>query len=308
MASTPPVAIGEVITYSISFGFPQGVTRNVFLSDLLPAGLTLIPGTTTLDRSGTDITTATNPGGINAGTPGTPVPVVAALAGNQLSLSLGDVTKAVGGGTGQLTLALQAVVANVAFNNAGATLTDTASLSFTPLSGTAVTVNTNAVAVRVAEPVVRVTKQADPTPASAGDPVTFTLDITNAASGGTAASAFDWTFSDPLPARYLSPALVSVDPGTTGAVATASFTGNTLSGTIDQLDPGETVRITYTAQVDPSANFAETITNTAIGEGDEPAGRPRHRQRHARRPGRPERRARRLRRRQRPRRPTAPLP
>ncbi len=266
VASTPPVAIGEVITYSISFGFPQGVTRNVVLSDLLPAGLTLIAGTTTLDRSGTDITTATNPGNINAGTPGTPVPVGAALAGNQLSLSLGDVTKAVGGGTGQLTLALQAVVANVATNNAGATLTDTASLSFTPLSGTAVTVNTNAVAVRVAEPVVRVTKQAEPTSASAGDPVTFTLDITNGASGGTEASAFDWTFSDPLPARYLSPVLVSVDPGTTGAVATASFTGNTLSGTIDQLDPGETVRITYTAQVDPSANFAETITNTAVAK------------------------------------------
>src|SRR5262249_35254326 len=155
---------------------------------------------------------------------------------------------------------LKVVVANVASNNAGTTLTDTGSLTFTPLSGAAVTVNTNSVAARVAEPVVRVAKRADPTAASAGDPVTFTLDITNAASGGAAASAFDWPFSAPLPARYLSPTLVNVDVGTTGATANASFTGNTLSGTIDRLDPGETVRITYTALVDPSTQFAETIT------------------------------------------------
>ena len=96
--------------------------------------------------------------------------------------------------------------------------------------------------------------------------MTFILEIRNDSVGATAAAGFDWTFTDTLPNRYLSPTLVSTDAGGSGATVTASFTGNVLSGTIDRLDPGEAVVVIYTAQIDPSALFAEEVTNTASAE------------------------------------------
>ena len=265
-ASTPPVAVGEVVTYQIDFGLRDGVTVATILQDALPAGLTFIPGTATLARSRDGITIGTNPGGINDQPAFTPVPVTPVVTGTDITLDLGDVTVTPSLIPAIIRFIFQAVVANTATNNAGVTLANMATLTFTPSApagAPAISVATNTVGVRVAEPVPVVVKTADPTAASGADVVTFMLEIRNDASGASAAPGFDWTFTDTLPGRYLSPTVVTTEGGGTGATVTASFTGNVLSGTIDRLDPGESVLVVYTAQIDPGALFGEELTNTA---------------------------------------------
>lgn len=280
IGANPPVAVGEVVTFRIVFTMPEGVTRDVILRDSLPAGLEFIPGTATLTRNSTALAAAGDPGGINSAGAGVPVSVglfqysggactgTPATTG-QLCVGLGDVTNSdTDNGTPETyTLELRTVVQNVAGNIAGTTLTNNGRITFRDRAGTQLTVsNFNPVRerrVHVAEPVLSVTKTPDSPTHQGGDTVVFTLVIANTASGGNAASAFDWTFSDTLPADYQSPSVTLVDPGTSGATVAASFTGNTLNGTIDQLDPGESVTVQYQATLDPLAPFGKIITNTA---------------------------------------------
>ena len=79
-------------------------------------------------------------------------------------------------------------------------------------------------------------------------------------------------FRDTLPSDYEDPQITGTDPGTTGAVIslcageTDYFSGNTLCGGIDRLDPGETVTVTYTAKLKPDVLFSKEIVNTATFE------------------------------------------
>ncbi len=264
--ANPPVAIGEVITYQVTFVLPEGTTEDVHLVDLPAAGLTFIPGSATLDRSSTALSAATDPGSVNSGTPGTPVSVTLdTSAMGELSLALGDVINSdTDDNTGEsYTLSLRAVVANVAGNNAGTSLINSGRLRY-DVGGVPMSVDTGQVSVHVAEPIVTVTKSGDPGAGDAGDTVTFTLTIANTADGTNAASAFDWTFTDTLPSGFEDPQVTDIDvTAAPMAVANASFTGNVLDGTIDRLDPGEAIIVTYTADISVTAQFGQTLTNIA---------------------------------------------
>lgn len=264
--SNPPVAIGEVITFRLVFGLPEGVTRSVRLVDALPTGLAHIPGTAYLSRSSLALASATNPGGINAAAPGVPVPVTMSGTTGEITLDLGDVTNSDNDNTTTetYTLTLGVVVQNIASNNAGTSRTNVGRIRFLNFNNVDQQVNSNTRTVHVAEPVLQVNKSVSPTSAEGGDTVTFTLVISNTASGTNAASAFDWVVTDALPSQYITPAVSSVNPGSSGAVVGAGFSGNTLTVTVDQLDPGESVTVTYTAVVDPSVPYNLVITNTAV--------------------------------------------
>ncbi|MCX8070846.1 MAG: isopeptide-forming domain-containing fimbrial protein [Candidatus Binatia bacterium] len=263
--SNPPVAIGEVVTFRLHFTIPEGITRSVTLADALPSGLQHIPGTAYLSRSSTALTSAANPGNINSAAPGVPVPVTLSGTTGEVTLALGDVTNADNNNTTseQYTLTLNVVVENSATNNAGTNLTNVARIRFLNFNNVLQQVNTNTRTVHVAEPILQVDKSAAPLSVEGGDTVTFTLVIANAATGTNAASAFNWTVSDPLPSFYTSPAVSSVNPGSSGATVAAGFVGNTLTVTIDQLDPGESVTVVYTAVVVSGVPFNLVITNTA---------------------------------------------
>ena len=263
--NNPPVATGEVITFRLTFTIPEGVTRGVTLVDALPAGLQHIPGTAFLVRNSTALNSTTDPGNINSAAPGTPVPVSLSGTTGEITLNLGDVTNSDSdnGTPERYELTLAAVVENSATNNAGTSLVNVGRIRFLNFNNVTQQVNTNTRTVHVAEPVVAVDKSANPTTASGGTVVTFTLVLSNTANGTNAASAFDWSITDPLPSYYLSPSVTSINVGGTGATVNASFTGNTLNATIDQLDPGESVTIQYTATVDPAVPFSLVITNTA---------------------------------------------
>ena len=258
------IAIGEVAEYRLEFTFPAGATRTVTLRDRIPLGLGYITGSATLDRDDSNITTATDPGGINSNTPGTPAAVTLTQSTNKrlLSLSLGEVTNN-RGKAAHLILHLKCVVRNSSGNNAGRRLTDQIQMSWFDAANTRYTNSGNRVTVQVIKPVPAITKTAAPTSVEGGDTITFTIELCNNATGNSSASAFDWLFRDDLPADYENPQITNIDAGTTGANVTAAFTGNLLEGTIDQLDPGECVTITYTADVRADVGFGQVINNTA---------------------------------------------
>lgn len=271
--SNPPVAIGEVVTYRVTFNLPEGVTRTVTLSDTLPAGMSYITGTSRLERVFNNNIQAVNnvgdSGGINAAASGTFVNLTdgvdVAIAGQVISISLGNVTNSDNDGSAEsYVLEIKAVVQNVAGNNAGTTLGNKGTVSYQNYSGTTFNVDSNTINVHVAEPVVQVAKTANPLTAGGGDTIAFTLTITNNSTGPNAASAFEWVITDTLPSDYEAPfAVTNIDAGTTGATVNASFTSNTLNGTIDRLDPGESITIEYTATLKTSVLFGQIITNTA---------------------------------------------
>ncbi len=256
------MAVGEVAEYRLEYTFPAGETLDVTLRDRIPSGLGYIAGSATLDRDDSTITTGTNPGGINSNTPGTPVSVTLTQSGRNLNLAVGNVTNN-SGKAAHLILKLKCVTRNSSGNNTSRRLTDQIQMVWHDASGTEYTTQGNRVSVRVVEPVPGIIKTATPTSAEGGDTITFTVQLCNNATGNYAAGAFDWVFTDPLPADYQNPQVTTIDTGATGAIATASFSGNTLDGTIDQLDPGECVTVTYTAELIPGVIFGQTITNTA---------------------------------------------
>lgn len=264
-AANPPVAIGEILSYRLAFDIVEGVTQGVTLVDIVPAGLTLVPGSALLDRSSAGLTSLNNPGAINANVPGIPVPVTLNTATpGQLRLLLGNVTNSDtdNGTTETYILTLQMVVGNTALNNAGTLLSNTGRIEFLDANAVPVGLDTGSVDVHVAEPVLAVTKDVDSPTKSGGDIVVFDVVLTNSAAGANAATAFDWVFTDALLPQYQAPSVVLIDAGATGATVSASFTGNTLNGTIDQLDPGESVTVRYQATVDPFVFFGQTVTNT----------------------------------------------
>ncbi len=268
--SDPPVAIGEVITYRVTFNMPEGVTRNVTLSDTLPTGMSYVPGSSRIARVfDTNIQAQNNVGDINNSSSNTFVYLQdgteVSVTGQVIRVSLGNITNSDNDLNAEsYILEIKAVVENIASNNAGKTLSNKGTISYENFSGTSFNVDSNMVNIHIGEPLILVTKTANPITANGGDTITFTLTITNNSSQPYAASGFEWVITDTLPSDYEAPFNVTnIDTGTTGATVNASFTSNTLNGTIDRLDPGESITIEYTAKLKTDVSFGRVITNTA---------------------------------------------
>jgi len=180
---------------------------------------------------------------------------------------LGDVTDSSQGAasTESYTLELQLQALNVAANVANTTRTNRGRLTYTASNGVVNTLNGGVVNALVVAPSVQMTKVVAPaTGVGGGDTVTYTLTITNPVATGSA-PAFNWNFSDTLPSDLQTPLLVSVvAPG--GVTTTAAFTGNVLNGTISQLNAGQSVVVTYKAQIKPATPIGKTIINAASSQ------------------------------------------
>lgn len=266
------VAIGEVVTYRLVFRMAEGVTNSVKLIDQLYTGtstaqLVYIPGTAQLSRSSASLSAVNDPGGINAATINTLVAVTPTLSGSNLIIDLGNVTNGDANGTTaeSYTLEVQFVVGNVAANVAGKNLQNRPQLTYRPAGASAdQTVTGSTVTAKVVTPQVAVSKTVSPAAAAGGDTVIYTLTVRNSATGANAAPAYDYAFSDILPTGTTPTGTPSANVGTTGAtVSGLGFSGQTLSGAIDKLDPGEAVTITYQAQLSPSVPFGKLLVNSA---------------------------------------------
>ncbi|MEN9559500.1 MAG: hypothetical protein RLZZ502_711, partial [Pseudomonadota bacterium] len=273
MGSNPPLAVGETVTYEIKYDFPEGVTRSVDLRDVLGSGqlanLRCVPvggAVTTLcdaqiARSHTDLSNA-NVSALNSAAVGVfvPVSVTETLASNTINISLGDVNNTPGQGTGSYTLRLTLQVQNTASTIAGYGFNNTGALAYIDAVGTAGQVATSSVLAHVATPTLVIDKTVTPTAPSAGDTVSYSIEVKNTATGANAAPAYDLRVADVLPTTLSGFSAVTVTPS---AGNTGSISGQNLSGTITKLDPNSSVFYTFTAVVDALTPVGSVITNTA---------------------------------------------
>ncbi|MEO1495104.1 MAG: hypothetical protein AAFV19_23420, partial [Pseudomonadota bacterium] len=168
----------------------------------------------------------------------------------------------------EIEVEVTAVVADVAAATAGAALTNTATVQvFDPDdAGTELTdpdnPTTASETIDVVEPELALDKSTPEIgPVDAGDIIAFTLTIPNTGSG----PAFDIAIVDQLldSGLTLVPGSVTSSDGT-AAVEVPSGDG-TLGFTLDipVLDAGETLTITYQAEVTTAFDFDSTVENTA---------------------------------------------
>jgi uncharacterized repeat protein (TIGR01451 family)/fimbrial isopeptide formation D2 family protein len=199
--------------------------------------------------------------GVTFGTP------AIAFLGRDVSVNFGTVLNGTGGAA-TITVEVDARVIDVAGVNAGADLSNGASLDFT-VGGRPGEVETSVPSVLV-EPELVVTKTVDSLTGDAGDTFTYTVTIAHAATSTSA--AYDIVVTDVLDARLLP---VSV----TASVGTATIAGSTIRLAVDRFALTDApIVLTYVVEMADTVEPGQVIGNTAnLGwdsDPDDTLGRP----------------------------------
>ena len=261
------VVVGEIATYEITITFPEGTTPNSVIVDTMDNGLAFV-GMVSSSLNDVNITGSTTP--------------TVSGDGRVLTFDFGTVTDAdLSNDTGgTITLRYEAIVLNVAGNQSGTTLDNSAEFTFN--GNPATSINTDASDIIVREAHVEVTKTAEVNPPSgstsgdAGDPVRYTIVMENTSGY----DAFDITFSDTLPtvsggtSAILGATFSVVD--SMGVLTSADFTlsGNdatgytlSLNGGVDldllKSDGARTITITVDGTIAPTNGPNDVLINNA---------------------------------------------
>ena len=241
-------AIGELVTYRLEVTVPEGTTADAVIADTLDAGLAFVrvvsvdafsggAATADLTSSATDFApTVTGDG---------------TAADQVLSFDLGTLTNADRDDAKAETFVIlyEARALNVASNDGTAasptSLGSSARLNYTADGAAQNTADSDSTAVEVVEPVLTIDTEVDDDTPQLGQTVTYTLTIEHAADSD--ATAHDLRVTDLLPPGVtLNTASVSVIGATVLANDTA---GQTVDLTLDELAPGGTTTVTFTAVV-----------------------------------------------------------
>jgi uncharacterized repeat protein (TIGR01451 family)/fimbrial isopeptide formation D2 family protein len=269
--------VGDTVVYSLALTLRQGVTQNVVVTDALTTGLAFdsvlsINGDTTAPYSSsgafsyTDISAASVP---TAGQTGT------------LTWTLGNITN---NSSANSTFVIQyraKVVKNtLAQTPTTQTLTNNAALNYA-INGVAATPKTSSATINVWQPILSVSKSAAPaggdTVISAGELITYTVDITNTG----AAPAYNTVLTDTLPVglRQAGVTTTSITLVKAGAVlpllGQPNFSYSTTTGVafwnfdtgvanVYAIPPGETLRVIYRVTADGTLGAGVTLVNNAL--------------------------------------------
>ncbi len=259
-------AIGETVTYALTVTVPEGTMPSTHITDTLDAGLAFVD-VVSVTYSSSDLTSSNT-----IGTGPTPSNVTVGAGGSSVDFDLGDVVNANRDNSVDetLTIVYRAVVVDVAANQAGVTLGNSAVLVW----GTESLGPVSAPDVTVIEPAIQIDKNASPTDADAGDVITYTINVSSP-NDPLAGTAYDVTVSDTLPAgmTYVAGSL------STGTCATAPDTlddsgAPVLVVTWSSFPPGGSCQITYQATVDQSVAPGQALPNTAVSEWTSLSGAP----------------------------------
>jgi len=226
------LAIGEVVRYRLEVVVPESVSPNSYkLQEFLPAGLSYLPGSTTITTISSGVT-ASNPVPLVTGGPFT-------CAGGSPLFDFGNVINSNNNSTLELiVLEFNALVCNSASNQNAATRNN----SFAVLvNGQQVAANT--VAAVLVEPNITISKIAAAPSLTIGAAVVYTITMAN---NGTA-TAFDVRLTDSLPACLTN--LTNISINTSGAVTglTNSTVGSNLLVTIGSVPVNGSVTLQYSA-------------------------------------------------------------
>ncbi|MDW7967649.1 MAG: DUF11 domain-containing protein, partial [Thermoanaerobaculum sp.] len=300
-AGTQRLVVGEIVRYRLQVRWPEGTSLNARLRDNLPAGLQFLndntaraafvcnSGPTCMQSS--DAAIGSNP--VVAGNETTVGSITPTFVLPDAAVSASDTTNndTYGDGTDPffkflnltntdsdadqefVVVEFNAVVRNVTGNQAGTTRGN----NFSVLVGTNPAINSNTVNLQVAEPSLASTKTVSTAPQDAGDPIAFTVVITNNSTGDNRATAFDLVLTDTFDSQITGLTVTSVGTtqgaicvGPSGAGTTAfshnggSFVGNTLTFTATCLDPAQSITLVVSGTVASAVPAGYTIGNSVL--------------------------------------------
>jgi fimbrial isopeptide formation D2 family protein/uncharacterized repeat protein (TIGR01451 family) len=255
------VAVGEMVTYTITITVPEGTTPNAVFSDTLDPGLAFvscdsITASPSVSAAGgfncANAVISNNPGGIME--PGE-------ANARVLTYNFGDITNTDTDNSTAETITIQytAVVLNSASINRGVGRNNTATFSWT--GGSA---NASAPDVVIVEPTLQVNKTAMPTTGDAGDTITYTAVLSHTSASN--ADAFEAHLRDDLSTLpvTLNLASITVTPiGCGSPTVTNNSTATVVDVTVTPFPWGCSVTVTYQVTLNNTVFPGQVITNTA---------------------------------------------
>ncbi|MCA3151474.1 MAG: isopeptide-forming domain-containing fimbrial protein [Rhodocyclaceae bacterium] len=242
--SLPDLTIGEKLTYRMVITLPQGLTQNVSITDLLPAGLTPLEAR------------VVSIGSLTAGTP------VIGISGQTVTVTFGNVTNSTGapiGAEDRITIDVDARVKDLPTLVAGDKLTNAAQANFTIGSRTGSL--TAAASAEVVEAKLAIDKAVTPTPVTLGETLTYSVILSHQAL--STAPAYNVVVQD-----LLSDPNLQFQAGSVSTSAGVVSTGNALGDTkikidLSKLMPGEVLSISFLAKSISMPLPSGIVTNTA---------------------------------------------
>ncbi len=264
--ATGQAAIGETVTYTVTTTIPAGTTlyAPATVTDPLGARQTYVPGSLSGTLNGVDLATA----GVTAGE-----------AGNTISATL-PTPYVNGAGDDVLVLTFQAKVLDVDANVRGASLGNTATLSFKDQLDRTVT-HAGSVSTTIVEPKIALAKAHSPAGrVSPGDTIVYTVTASNG-SGTNVSTAHDVRVVDTVPTGEI-PVDGAGDPVADGAAVppqggiwnagarTITWTTGTTPA-LATLAPGASTGLTYRVRLDNPVsgasydNVADATTTSLDG-------------------------------------------
>ena len=280
VSGTERVAVGEIVRYRLVTALPEGAATDFRLLDNLPNGLQYLNDGTTkvvfVTSSGSAITSSTlsgaglsvvgdgsTVGGIvptyvlpGASTFGSPF-----ATGTDPSFRLGDLTNSESDADLEyVVLEFNALVLNNSTTNIGANLDNT---YITQLGTTQVGPTSALARVRVAEPVITLTKAPSPTTGDAGDVISFSIVFTNAKTADNT-TACDARLLDAVPSGLaLNLASIAIVAAGGASGVSNNSAGSTIDLTVATLPAGGSVTVTFNATITGANLPGSSIVNTA---------------------------------------------
>lgn len=273
---TDAFRVGDIVTYTVVLGIPEGTTANATITDTLPAGLELVSWSP-ITPTGDNLPLG-NPFNYTAPLAGTtgPSPGATGLLTWQLGTIVNQGDNNINNNT--LTLVYTAKVLDNGSTPATPvtqTKNNSAVLSYTDGLGNAaqtVPANGGIAPVSVKQPLITLVKSRV-TPATnvvaAGDTIRFRLTLTNTGSG----PAYNVKLTDTIPSgmRATTPVQIAATLNAVNVMATltpswSSGTGELVWSLSDAqpILPGQTLVVDYDVVVDLTAPRGATLTNSAV--------------------------------------------
>lgn len=274
------LSIGEIARYRLSTKIPEGTSIGFQIRDLLPAGLVYLDdGTARLAfvSNGSGITSSTITCTNDSGSAGDPIGLPTGFV--DCTFPVGSVTN---GGTSDaftsgsdpwfdfgnlinadddvdseyIVVEFNALAVNVIGNQSGTTLHN----DFRVYEGGSQVADANHLDVTIVEPQINVDKAVSSGPYEAGDPITYTITISNSATANST-TAFDLQINDVFDSALQINSHSLNTPVAASAIDNSS--GNTINVYVDRLKPGESVNISVEAVIIDTTSASLTIPNTA---------------------------------------------
>jgi fimbrial isopeptide formation D2 family protein/uncharacterized repeat protein (TIGR01451 family) len=240
----PDLTIGEKLTYRMVMTLPQGLTQNVSITDLLPAGLTPLEAR------------LVSLGSLSAGTP------AISISGQTVTVTFGNVTNSTGapiGAEDRITIDVDARVKDLPGLVAGNKLTNAAQADFKIGDRTSSLIA--AASAEVVEAKLVIDKQVTPTTVTLGE--TFTYSVILSHEAASTAPAYNVVVKD-----LLSDPNLRLQSGSVFASAGLVSTGNApgdqnIKIDLAKLMPGELLRVSFQAKIETMPLPNGLVSNTA---------------------------------------------